>query len=624
MLIRINCKTSWLLLLMLLWHTTVVPLCVADDALEDLGIIEAQAESVVSASRSPRPASRIAENITVITADDIERLNAHTLAEVLQTVPGIQLDFMRTPGTFSFFNIQGALNTTVLVLVDGIRQNDFHQNIAIPGLIPVQQIERIEVIKGAASAAWGPALGGVINIITKSPDAERKFSGMVSGSTGSQFTADSRAEVSGTLDRFGYYLTVANLRSDGLTPNTGTNQNNLFTKLSYQLPHNGSLTFGLSYLTAKPGLDEADTVSWGFVHDNNQYRRTNAYLKLNQPLTDRLTLELDSFLTNRDDHTKFGGLDGSGNLTFFNDYVVRDTSQGINARLRWGDYQKSLLLGLDYAHAWATSKDLLDSNMPGGYDRRWDRWGIYANGAYTLGQLTILPGARYDITGTSGDVTSLTLGATYQLAEHTLLRAYAAQGYTLPTLKADSRLQKIKTIQAGVESEALPFLWLKGTFFFNALRDSQSAGTITTTNQHRQGFELEARTTPLYGLSLTSGYTYLDAWDSDTGQRLHTDYNQTVPPHTVKLALNYDNRELGLRGTVTGNYVWWNRDESTAARDTGMIWDLHLNWRIKSWYGLTPELFFSAHNLFNGVQTTDTELYRNAGRWFEGGMRVKF
>jgi vitamin B12 transporter len=316
MLIRINCKTSWLLLLMLLWHTTAVPLCAADNGLEDLGIIEAQAESVVAASRSPRPASRVAENITVITADDIERLNAHTLADLLQTVPGIQLDFMRTPGTFSFFNVQGALNTTVLVLVDGIRQNDFDQNMAIVGLIPVQQIERIEVIKGAASAAWGPALGGVINIITKSPDAERRFSGMLSGSTGSQFTADSRAELSGTLDRFGYYLTVANLRSDGLTPNTGTNQNNLFTKLSYQLTHNGSLTFGLSYLVAKPGLDEGETVSWGFVHDNNQYRRTNAYLKLNQPLTDRLTLELDSYLTNRDDHTKLGGLDGSGNLTF--------------------------------------------------------------------------------------------------------------------------------------------------------------------------------------------------------------------------------------------------------------------------------------------------------------------
>lgn len=617
------CSNKVLLILPILVCLTAMPLFAADDALEDLGIIEAQAESVVSASRSPRPASRIAENITVITADDIERLNAHNLAEVLQTVPGIQLDYLRTPGTISFFNLQGALNTTVLVLVDGIRQNDFDQNMAIPGLIPVQQIERIEIIKGAASAAWGPALGGVINIITKSPDAERKFGGMVSGSSGSQFTADSRAEVSGTLDRFGYYLTAANLRSDGLTPNTATNQNNLFTKLAYQLPSNGSLTFGLSYLTARPGMDEGETVSWGFVHDNNQYRRTNAYLKLNQPLTDRLTLELDGYLTNRDDHTKYGGPDGLGGFVFYNDYVVRDTSQGVNARLRWGDYQKSLLLGVDYSHAWALNKDALSSDPPV-YERSWDRWGIYANGAYTVGQLTILPGARYDITGTSGDVTSLTLGATYQLAEHTLLRAYAAQGYTLPTPRADNKLQKIKTIQAGIESEALPFLWLKGTYFFNALRDSQSIGTVTTSNQQRQGVELEARTAPLFGLSLTGGYTYLDAWDSDTGQRLHTNSNQSVPPHTVKLGLNYDQQDLGLRGTLTGNYVWWNKDESSAARDTGMIWDLHLNWRLKSFYKLTPELFFSAHNLFNGVQTTDTELYTNAKRWFEGGLRVKF
>jgi vitamin B12 transporter len=622
-LIRINWKTSWLLLPILLWVTTVVPLCAANDSLEDLGIIETQEKSTVTTSRSPRPASRVAENVTVITADDIERLNAYSLAEVLQTVPGMQLDYLRTPGTISFFNLQGALNTTILVLVDGIRQNDFDQNTAFPGLIPVQQIERIEIIKGAASAAWGPALGGVINIITKSPDSERTVGGMVSGSTGSRFTADSRAELSGTIDRLGYYLSAGNLRSDGLTPNTATNQNSLFTKLFYQLPSNGSLTFGLSYLTAKPGLDEGDTVAWGFVHDNNQFRRTNAYLKLNQPLTKRLTLELESYLTNRDDHTKYGGLDSSGNLTFFNDYVARDTSQGINARLLWGDYQKSLLLGLDYVHAWAINRDLLSSDPPV-YDRRWDRWGIYANGAYTLGQLTVLPGVRYDITGTSGDVTSLTLGATYQLTEHTLLRAYATQGYTLPTPKADNRLQKIKTIQAGIESEALPYLWLKGTYFFNALRDSQSVGTITTSNQQRQGVELEARTAPLFGVSLTGGYTYLDARDSDTGQRLHTNSSQSVPPHTVKVALNYDNRELGLRGTVTGNYVWWNRDESSAASDTGMIWDAHLNWRIKSWYGLTPELFFSARNLFNGIQTTDTELYRNAGRWFEGGMRVKF
>ena len=219
-----------------------------DNSLDTLGFVDKSEATLVSTAGIPRPTSKIAENITIITAADISRLNAHTLAEVLQTVPGIQLDYLQTPSTQSYFNIQGALSSTVLVLIDGIRQNDFDQNVVWPGLVPVQMIERIEIIKGAASASWGPSLGGVINIITKTPNPEQVVSGMVSGSIGSKSTADSRAELSGTKDRFGYYLSAGNIRSDGLTPNTGTDLNNLYGKLVYTLPSNGTVTFGLSHL----------------------------------------------------------------------------------------------------------------------------------------------------------------------------------------------------------------------------------------------------------------------------------------------------------------------------------------------------------------------------------------
>ncbi|MDD2541375.1 MAG: TonB-dependent receptor plug domain-containing protein [Desulfuromonadaceae bacterium] len=257
-----------------------LPVFADNDPLETLGFTDTPEKILASTSHIPQPTSRTAESVTVITATDIVRLNAHTLAEVLQTVPGIQLDYLRTPSTFTFFNVQGALSNTMLVLIDGIRQNDFDQNVAWPGLIPVQQIERIEIIKGAASATWGPALSGVINIITKAPNPERAVSGMVSGSIGSKFTADSRAELSGTKNRLGYYLTAGNLRSDGFSPNTATNLNNLYGKLVYTLPGNGTVTLGMSHLAATPGLDEANVGpprNWGFIHDNNEYRR-NAIL----------------------------------------------------------------------------------------------------------------------------------------------------------------------------------------------------------------------------------------------------------------------------------------------------------------------------------------------------------
>ena len=605
-----------------------LPVFAEDDALETLGLIEKSTEPLVTTSRIPRPTSKIAENITIITASDIERLNAHTLAEVLQTVPGIVFDHMRTPATFSGFNVQGAYGSSVLVLLDGIRQNNYNVGSAYPILIPVQQIERVEIIKGAASAAWGSALGGVINIITKTPDPDRQASGMVSGSVGSQFTGDSRAELSGTLDRLGYYLTAGNIHSDGLTPNSATNMNHLYGKLTYRLPGSGTATLGLSQLGNHHGLDEADmTSSWGiWTHDKNEFHRSSGYFKLNQPLGSELTLDVSGNFFRFDEHFFWGELDNQGRAIFTNDLTERGTARDGSARLTWGDGQRNLVTGVEYGHVKSRGGDLL--HLPLNYDGSFDHSAIYGNGTWTIKQLTILPGFRLDKTGISGDKTSYTFGATYQLAESTTLRGYYADGFSLPLLAYSTDLQRIRTSQLGLESGAIPYLWLKGTWFYNTLRDSQSTMLITT-NQTRQGFELEARTTPFYNVSLTSGYTYLYAKNSDTGERLQTDSSQVVPPHLVKLALHYNNSENGLRGVLTGNYltgnyVWWNSSPSLPAASNGIIWDLHLNWKLRPIHGLSPELFLSGHNLFNGVQTTNKDLYTNPTRWYEGGLRVNF
>ena len=592
---------------------------------QTLGLLSGE-ETVVSTSRIPRPISRIAENVTVITADDISRLNAHTLSEVLQTVPGIQLDYLRTPSTFTFFSIQGALNTTVLVLIDGIRQNDFDQNIALPGLIPVQQIERIDIIKGAASGSWGSALGGVINIVTKSPNPDRAVSGMVSASTGTRTTSDSIAELSGTKNRFGYYLTAGHLQSNGLSANTATNMNNLYGKFTYQLPSNGTATFGLSHLAARPGLDEADTGpnKWGYVHDNDENRRTNAFLKLQQPLGDKIQFDVDGYVTNREDQVKWGGRDAQGAVFFSADSAVRDSTSGVNTSLTLGDSLKNLVTGFEYSHAKASSRDLINPGPPN-YDQRWDRLALYGNGSYTIGDFTIIPGVRFDRTGLAGDHPSYTLGATYQLAENTTLRLYAAQGFSLPILATPGVIQKVKTIQGGVETGAVPFLWLKGTYFFNAVRDAQSGGVnVAVTNQNRQGLEAEIRTTPLHGLFLAGGYTYVYAKDLETGKQLQTNSQQTIPPHLFKVSLNYDQQDLGLRGALTGNYAVWNASSDSTAKSNGMVCDLHLNWKLRPHAVLSPELFFSAHNLLNSIQSADTFLYTNASRWLEGGARFKF
>lgn len=581
----------------------------------------------LATSPLPRPVSRIAENVTVITADDILRLNAHTLAEVLQTVPGIQLDInLRTPTTFSFFNIQGALNTTVLVLVDGIRQNDYDQNMVSPGLIPVQQIERIEIIKGAASGSWGSALGGVVNVVTKSANPERAVSGLLSSSVGSRFTSDSRAELTGTGNRIGYYLSAGHFRSDGLSANTATSMENVYGKLSYLLPGQGTVMLGVSHVGVAGGMDEGVLPPVGFVHDNSENSHSYGFLKVQKPLAHDLALEILGYGSGRDDQLKLGGHDDHGNNAFFNNFAVRDTTSGINANLFWGDNRNNLVAGGEYGHVSASSLDLMSSAAPF-YDRSWNRFAAYGNGSYSIGELAVLPGVRLDSTGLWGNRMSYTLGLTYQLAVDTTLRAYAAHGFSIPMLAQDTGIQKVKTVQAGVETGRVPFLWLKATYFFNMLRNSESAGelqNVTTTNQDRQGVELEGRSAPFFGVSLAAAYTYLYAENSDTGERLQSNGQQSVPPQVYKLAVNYDNALLGLRGILTGSGVAWNATPGYHARAKGIIWDLNLSWRPAVKSTLTHELFFSAHNLFDGIQTTNTTLYTNASRWYEGGARVWF
>ena len=108
-------------------------------------------------------------NISVLTNDDIKNIPANSLDELLRFVPGIEVQQRGPQGSQSDLIIRGGTFQQVLVVIDGMRANEpltGHFNSYIP--IHPEEIERIEVIKGAAAAIFGPdAVGGVIHVITK-------------------------------------------------------------------------------------------------------------------------------------------------------------------------------------------------------------------------------------------------------------------------------------------------------------------------------------------------------------------------------------------------------------------------------------------------------------------------
>ena len=188
---------------------------------------------VETSTRARKSLTQAAENITVVTAQEIKLMNAHTLSDVLNTVTGVQVFLTGGPGSIAQASIQGSESRHVAVFMDGIPLNNLSDNIADIGAVPVQNIEKIEIIKGPASSAWGSALGGVINIITKSGRSD-EVSGMVSASYGRNNTGDFRGEASGKGDRLGYYFTARRLETDGFRPHNDFAGNNGFAKISYR------------------------------------------------------------------------------------------------------------------------------------------------------------------------------------------------------------------------------------------------------------------------------------------------------------------------------------------------------------------------------------------------------
>ncbi|MBU0638159.1 MAG: TonB-dependent receptor [Planctomycetes bacterium] len=141
-----------------------------DDATD---LLEMKVPVVVSATRSAQPISALPYAISVITAEDIRRSGARTIGDALRLAPGVDVadltanNFAASPRGFHGFTSRG-----VQVLVDGRQLFDSLFGGCIWGAWPFQleDIERIEVVRGPGGATWGAnALNGVINIVTKDP-----------------------------------------------------------------------------------------------------------------------------------------------------------------------------------------------------------------------------------------------------------------------------------------------------------------------------------------------------------------------------------------------------------------------------------------------------------------------
>ncbi|WP_263146599.1 TonB-dependent receptor [Pseudomonas sp. RIT-PI-AD] len=130
-------------------------------------------DTLISANREAQPRSASTAASSVFTRADIERLQPRSVADLLNRVPGVQTVQTGGLGSQTSVYLRGTKSAQTLVLVDGMRIGSASSGDSNLQHLNIDQIERVEVLRGSRSAIYGAdAIGGVIQIFTRRGDAE--------------------------------------------------------------------------------------------------------------------------------------------------------------------------------------------------------------------------------------------------------------------------------------------------------------------------------------------------------------------------------------------------------------------------------------------------------------------
>ncbi|MBF0456663.1 MAG: TonB-dependent receptor [Nitrospirae bacterium] len=578
----------------------------------------------ITQTRYLKPVSQSAENIVVITAEEIRNLNAHTLQDVIKYVTGTFIE-VAPGGIGGLFRIQGSQPQQARVLIDGITLNDLSLATITPNTISVQNIERIEIIKGPASSVWGASLGGVINIITKDAGGTKSADVTAYASYGAYNTMDDRLEARGTMNKFGYYVSAGRTASDGYSGNLPVDEKWVYAKLRYDVTNDFQIGMIGSYSN-----DMGQPVQPILNSDSHR-----AYFVLNGDyhISDEASIKA-SFRSMSFNNTVIPNAEGStSNVNLDEDY-------GGSIIFNWNKSIHSIVVGSDYDYM-RLSTNLIERGTEG-----FTKYAIFINDTIVLDKFAVTPGLRYDYFNVSGNFLSPSLGITYQAGRETILRLIVARGFNTPaarqtsvTMQAgpvtflannDLRVEKVMSYQLGAEMALLKYLWLKTTLFRHDVTDAIElipieANVMQATNSQkevRQGFEFELSTIPVYNTTLSSGFTFIDARDKDTGSLV-----SDTPRYSIDIGVEYNDRRT-FRASLKGHYAKWIINPSEYNNnytffDNSFIWDINASKQIYKDKYIKTELFLKGSNLFNDSQF----LYANRnynGRIVEFGVRAEF
>ena len=437
----------------------------ADSAATDLTemsldqLMKLEVESVYGASRYSQRGLDAPSRVTVLTADDIRDHGYRTLAEALRAATGV---YITNDRNYEYIGMRGVghdddYNARVLVLVDEHRLNDNLFESALIGTdfpVDIEQVDRIEVIRGPSSALYGSnALLGVINVVTRRARQTHGFE--VSGQAGGLGTRGGRVAYSHTwAPRVSLQVSGSVFASDGIThlailefasPQTHDGvADDLDADLARRLY--ADLTVGDLRLQGVYGTRHKDvpTASWGTEFDARPNRTidTRGWLDLayHHTFPDRMDVSgrayFDDYEYTADYPYHYAGTD-SGSITINHDEDLgRWAGVDLSAhRTLFG--ADELVVGGEYRNNLRQDQRNWDISPYALYvdDSRQSRvWALYAEDAIQLSsRLRLTAGARHDDYTNFGGSTHPRVGLIVSLRDRTVLKFIYGSAFRVPT-----------------------------------------------------------------------------------------------------------------------------------------------------------------------------------------------
>jgi len=599
------------LLTTLLLNTNLI----AEEKLEDI--------TVTSATKTTQNLNDVTSNVNVITSQEIEERHYTTVVEALNSLPGISFRINGGLGTTSSLNLRGMKSNKVLVLIDGIRQND---NTGLNGApfahLLATDIERIEVIKGAQSGIWGAdASAGVINIITKSAQKGLNFN--ISQEFGSFRTSQTNANLSYKTDKFYFKINHSNLDSKSFTAyapkgiNIDNFEDDAYSNKTTNLKAGFSITptnkFDISHtiIDANGNYDDAYNKNANSTVTKNRTKDKFSSINFNHiDSFNELNIYAKKSTFDRASTSAFGTYPFKGEV---NEY-------GLSSKIPYLR-ESFLLIGGDYKkfeHQSGLNKDYNNKAL------------FITNNnkiSTSIGNTIVTESVRYDKYSDFKNKTTGKIGIKQNFNDYNDLSLSANYGtaYNIPTLYNlyGSYVGNSNLTPESTKSYDLTITYKDfSVTYFNSKIDNAIDYDFVTYNYQNligtskiKGYELAYNNTLFDILAFNLAYTHLNTEDNN-GQTL-----ARQPKQSVKFGLDYygfENLHLGLNGEYVGERY---DDANKQGQQTGKytVANFVTNYEVDkhlSLYGKVDNITDKYYQTINN--------YATSPRAFYAGMKLTY